>query len=140
MNSDEEALPPLPLEVSPLAWQTVLKTAKGNSNAGSTPVASAQKEIMRNNLFMTFRYRAGHRDPQSFGYIISQKAFDTFIGSNQPTGTRLVEEDVEFPEFLMSGSTRRALVHYLDGKKFACYVPVFPTEAEMEDYDRAFGR
>lgn len=44
MNSDEEALPPFPLEVSPLAWQTVLKTAKGKTNARSTRVASAQKE------------------------------------------------------------------------------------------------
>lgn len=98
-----------------------------------------RKRIMRSNLFMTFRYDR-HGLVNSFGYIVSQKAFDTFIGSNQPTGTRLVEEDVTFPTNLMSGSTRRALVHYLDGKKFACYVPVFPTEAEMEDYDRAFGR
>jgi len=95
---------------------------------------------MRSNLFMTFRYQGGDL-PYSFGYIITQKAFDTFIGSNQPTGTRLTEEDVEFPDYLMGGATRRALVHYApDGKKFAAYVPVFPTEAEMDAYDAAFGR
>lgn len=88
---------------------------------------------------MTFQYE-GEQIPKSFGYIISQKAFDTFIGSNQPTGTRLIEEDVEFPTYLMHGSTRRALVHYLDGNKFACYVPVFPTEAEMDEYNATFGR
>ena len=92
---------------------------------------------MRTNLFMTFKFKDG--EPASFGYIISQKAFDTFIGSNQPTGTRLVEEDITFPEFLMHGSTRRALVHYLEGERFACYVPVFPTEAEAREYDRLRG-
>ena len=96
---------------------------------------------MRSNLFMTFRYSRKTELVESFGYIVSQKAFDTFIGSNQPTGTRLVEEDVTFPTNLMHGSTRRALVHYTpDGKKFACYVPVFPTEAETAEYDTAFGR
>lgn len=94
---------------------------------------------MRANLFMTFRFE-GRKKPNSFGYIISQDAFDTFIGSNQPTGTRLVEEDVQFPAYLMHGSTRRALVHYIGGEKFACYVPVLPTEAETKEYDAAFGR
>lgn len=94
---------------------------------------------MRANLFMTFRYN-GNENPSSFGYIITQKAFDTFIGSNQETGTKLIEEDVKFPDYLMHGSVRRALVHYLPGPiKFACYVPVFPTEAETVQYNAAFG-
>lgn len=95
---------------------------------------------MRSNLFMTFRYQGGDT-PYSLGYIITQKAFDTFIGSNQPTGTRLSEEEVKFPDYLMGGDTRRALVHYSpDGSKFAAYVPVFATDAEMDKYDVAFGR
>lgn len=90
-------------------------------------------------LFMVFRYLGATDRPLAFRYIIGQKAFDTFIGSNQPRGTRLVEEDVEFPFYLMSGDTRRALVHYDEaGTKVACYVPVFPTDAELDEYDKAF--
>lgn len=95
---------------------------------------------MRANFFMTFRYHGGDL-PYSFGSVITQKAFDTFIGSNQPTGTRLSEEDVKFPDYLMGGDTRTALVHYTpDGEKFAAYVPVFATEAEIDTYMKPHGR
>lgn len=91
------------------------------------------------NLFMVFYY--DYEKITRFGYIISQKAFDTFIGSNQPTGTKLKEEDVTFPSIFMHGSTRRALVHYRpNGTKKAAYVPVFPTEAEVDKYSEAFRR
>jgi hypothetical protein len=89
------------------------------------------------NLYMTFRYNEVGV-PDSFGYVITQKAFDTFVTGNQPDGTRFSEEDVAFPKHIMHGSLRKALVHYAPGgKKFAAYVPVFPTDAEAEEYSRA---
>lgn len=102
-----------------------------------TPMTASEQFTSYNNLFMTFKYN-GQESPSSFGYLLRAKAFYTFIGSNQEAGTKLVEEDVEFPDFLMGGDTRRALVHYLPGgEKFAAYVPVFPTEAEVESYAKA---
>lgn len=95
---------------------------------------------MRSNSFMTFMFEASEFVPMSFGYVITQKAFDTFIGSNQPNEVRLVEEDVTFPWYLMRGDTRRALVHYVADTRFACYVPVEMTDAELKQYDESFGR
>lgn len=101
-----------------------------------TPM-KVSKDFPLDNMFMTFKFED---EGMSFGYIIGQKAFWTFIGSNQPSGTRLVEEEVEFPWYLMGGATRRALVHYVNNKKFAAYVPVFPTKDEVEKYSASFRR
>jgi len=101
------------------------------------PMSAGTEFSTYNNMFLTFKYN-GQESPSSFGYVISNKAFYTFIGSNQYEGTRLVEEEVNFPDFLMNGATRRALVHYVPGgEKFAAYVPVFPTEAEVEAYAKS---
>lgn len=96
-------------------------------------------EVRDSNLFMTFRYN-GSDHPTSFGYIINQKSFETFVAYGHPLGVNLREEDVKFPDYLMNGSTRRALVHLVDGARFACYVPVFPTQEEVETYNAAFRR
>lgn len=109
------------------------------ADANMTPITKS--DDFPTNLFMVFRQGTSWDYPWVFGYIISQKAFYTFVASNQPEGTRLVEEDVEFPFYLMHGDTRRALVHYgPDGDKFACYVPAFPTDEEVNSYNAAFGR
>lgn len=102
-----------------------------------TPMTAGEAFSTYNNMFLTFKYN-GQDFPSSFGYVIGNKAFYTFVGGSQYEGTRLVEEDVKFPDFLMGGDTRRALVHYLPGgEKFAAYVPVFPTEEEVEVYAKA---
>lgn len=93
---------------------------------------------VNNNLFMIFHYE--NDNITRFGYVITERAFVAFVGSNQETGTRLIEESVDFPPIFIGGMTRQALVHYLpDGKRFACYVPVFPTKAELDNYNAAFG-
>jgi hypothetical protein len=73
---------------------------------------------------MTFHFTEDYDYPITFGYVITQGAFNTFIGSNQPESARLVEEDVQFPKYLLHGDVRTALVHYLNNRRFACYVPV----------------
>ena len=92
-----------------------------------------------NNLYMIFRYNEAG-EVERLATVITQKAFDTFIGSNQPTEARLVEETVTLPEVFFGGMTRTALVHYMGDKKFAAYWPVFTTEAEVKAYLAAFGR
>lgn len=97
------------------------------------------ERIVMNNLYMIFRYNTdGEID--TFSTVITQKAFDTFIGSNQPNEARLSEEKVTLPSNMLGGSTRPALVHYMAEKKFAAYVPVFATQAEVKAYLAAFGR
>jgi hypothetical protein len=94
--------------------------------------------VYDNNLYMVFQFD-GEDAPCSFGYVITQRALNIFVLSNHETGTILVEEEITFPEYLMAGSTRTALIHYRPGgEKFACYVPVFPTEEEMNKYTAAF--
>lgn len=105
------------------------------ANVKLTPM-EASDDLDLNNMFMTFHFEDG--EVARFGYVITAKSFWTFVGSNNEG--LLKEEEVTFPPMFMHGSTRRALVHYVGGKEFACYVPVFPTEAETKAYNDAFGR
>ena len=91
-----------------------------------------------NNLYMIFHYE--NDNISAFSTVITQKAFDTFIGSNQPREARFVEEEIPMPEQFLGGATRPGLVHYLGDRKFRAYVPVFATEAEAKEYDSQFRR
>lgn len=89
-----------------------------------------------NNYFMTFKF---HDDrPVSFGYVLNVKGLFGIVIANAADNERFAEEPVRFPDYLMDGSERKALVHYVAGKRFACYVPVNPTEEEARDYSESF--
>lgn len=105
------------------------------ANVKLTPM-EASDDLDLKNMFMTFHFEDG--EVARFGYVITAKSFWTFVGSNNEG--LLKEEEVTFPSIFMHGSTRRVLVHYVEGKKFACYVPVFPTQAEAEKYSATFDK
>lgn len=105
--------------------------------ATNTPmIVSEDFDKRLDNLFMTFHYEGD--EITSFGYVITAKVFWTFVGSNNVGHLR--EEEVKFPVAFMAGTTRRALVHYVDDKKYSAFVPVFPTEDETKAYNEAFNK
>ena len=89
------------------------------------------------NYFMTFRYEDTDV-PVSFGYVLNVKGLFGIVVANAGDNENFAQESVRFPTYLMGGSERDALVHYVAGRKFACYVPVNPTEQEAREYSERF--